>query len=305
MEKIKILFVVCLLTFLASCKKDDINSSDATNINGLGGDTWVKGPIDHWIYDTLTIPYNISTKYKWDQFEGSDFLSRTLVPPKEEVIVPLLSSIKRVWINNFISEAGEIFFKRLSPKFIYMIGSPAYEDDGSIVQGTAEGGRKIILLDVNRTRVKGMAGYTRSDSTFLKRMFHVIEHEFGHILHQNIKYPASFEDINPQHYTAEWINYSKAGALADGFITNYSMNNANDDFVEMMAVMLTEGKDGYERMLASIPNATSPRGITRAQALARLRAKESIMVTYFKEAWNIDFYRLQSKTRASIVELIY
>jgi hypothetical protein len=38
-------------------------------------------------------------------------------------------------------------------------------------------------------------------------------------------------------YRSEWINYSKAASLADGFITNYSMNNANDDVVAMMAVM--------------------------------------------------------------------
>jgi substrate import-associated zinc metallohydrolase lipoprotein len=294
-----------LISAFTSCKKDDFNVNDAANINGLGGDTWVKGPIDNWIYDTLTVPYNMSVKYKWDQFEDISDITKILVPPKEEYIIPILSAVKKAWINPYIAEAGDVFFKRLSPKFVYMIGSPAFEENGGLKLGQAEGGRKIILLATNLTKVNGMAGYNDSDTFWFKEMFHTIHHEFAHILHQTVAYPDAFKNLNPNLYTAEWINYSDRTALQDCFITAYSMNVVDDDFVEMVSGMLIEGRAGFESMLAGIQDITSPRGTTKAQAVARLRAKESIVVNYFKEVWKIDFYSLQAKTRAAIESLIY
>jgi substrate import-associated zinc metallohydrolase lipoprotein len=301
----KLFLFIFFVTLFLSCRKEDFDINEANNLNGLGGDTWVKGPIDNWIYDTLTVPYNMSVKYKWDQWEDLSDITKILVPPKEEIIIPVLSAIRSAWINPYIAEAGDVFFKRLSPKFIYMIGSPAFDVNGSIKLGQAEGGRKIILLATNYVKTKTMPGYALSDTFWLKEMFHTIHHEFAHILHLNIMYPAEFKNINPNLYTAEWINYSQAEALRDGFISNYSMNVADDDFVEMVSIMLLEGRPGYEALLASIPNGTSARGTTRDQAIARLRAKESIVVSYFKQTWNIDFYSLQTRTRAAMQSLIY
>ncbi len=305
MKMNKLVLFLFVISVFASCKKEDFDINEANNINGLGGDTWVKGPIDNWINDTLTVPYNISVKYKWDQWESLSDITKILVPPKEESIIPILSATRKAWIDPYIAEAGEIFFKKLSPKFMYMIGSPAFESNGGIKLGQAEGGRKIILLATNYTKTKTMPGYALADSFWLKEMFHTIHHEFGHILHQTILYPNEFKNLNPSLFTAEWINYSDEQALQDGFITAYSMNVVDDDFVEMVSVMLIEGRGGFEAMLAGIPNTTSPRGTTREQAVARLRAKESIVVNYFKQTWNIDFYNLQLRTRAAIASLIY
>jgi substrate import-associated zinc metallohydrolase lipoprotein len=299
--------ILALFTFIiiTSCKKEKIDLTQTADLTGLGGDTWVKGPIDNWIYDNLTVPYNVSVKYKWDQFEDISDITDILVPPKEEHIIPVLSAIKTVWIDSYIAEAGDFFFKRLSPKFFYMIGSPAYESNGGIKLGQAEGGRKIILLNVNYTKTKAMAGYVPSDSAWLKEMFHTIHHEFGHILHQNIIYPDAYKTISPNLFTSEWINYTDEQARQDGFITAYSMNTIDDDFVEMISMMLIEGKAGFEAMIAAIPDETTPRGTTRAVAVARLRTKESIVVNYFKQVWKIDFYRLQIRTRTAIEGLIY
>src|SRR4051794_35558376 len=115
-----LIFIIAIGAF-ASCKKEDFDINDAANINGLGGDTWVPGPIDKWISDTLTVPYNISVKYKWDQFEDISDITKILVPPKEESVIPILSAIRKAWITPYINEAGDIFFKKLSPKFVYMI----------------------------------------------------------------------------------------------------------------------------------------------------------------------------------------
>jgi substrate import-associated zinc metallohydrolase lipoprotein len=306
MKLTKILTGALLLSlFASSCKKDEFDITDADNINDLGGGTWVKGPIDNWIRDTLTTPYNIDVKYKWDATEDLPDITKILVPPKEEYIVPILSAVRKVWINTYISEAGEGFFKKMSPKFFYLIGSPAFEDNGAIKLGVAEGGKKIILLAINYTKAKGMPGYTPADSFWIKQMFHTIHHEFGHILHQNIKYPVTFTNLNPAFITSNWQDYTDEEAPNDGFVSAYAQNTVDDDFVETISLMLVNGRPWFEKLIADIPDGVTDRGTTREQAVTRLRAKESIIVTYFKEVYKIDFYSLQTKVRAAVAASIY
>jgi len=118
-----------------------------------------------------------------------------------------------------------------------------------------------------------------------------VEHEFGHILHQNISYPSEFKQITAGSYTGNWASYSDADARAMGFITNYAMASPDEDFVEMIAMMLVEGKAGYERILACETNATS-RGL--------IRKKEQAVVAYFQKSYHIDFYALQTEVQKSI-----
>jgi len=60
------ILLLCLLAFMASCHKKD-NLGDVSKIPGLGGDSSVTNSIDQWIYDTLTVPFNVSAKYRWDK----------------------------------------------------------------------------------------------------------------------------------------------------------------------------------------------------------------------------------------------
>ncbi|MRG47273.1 hypothetical protein GFS24_19280 [Chitinophaga sp. SYP-B3965] len=299
MKHLKILLIL-LFAALISCNKEDA-LGDVDNIPGLGGDTWTKGPIDVWIQDNLVTPLNVSVKYKWDQ--GELEFNKTLVPPKEEKIVPVLSAIKDVWIKNYEAVAGPLFMPRYCPKFFVLVGSASYNLDGTITLGTAEGGRRIMLYVMNDFRSKGMPGYVVSDSFNLKMMFHTIEHEFGHILHQNVLYPPEFKRISVGQYTANWNNISDGEALSDGFITAYAISAPDEDFVEMIAMMLIEGKQGFDHLLNNItePGAS---GITPDQARSRLRQKEAIVVNYFATVWKINFYDLQARTRASIESLI-
>ena len=306
MKLIKIVFIAIAAILMGSCKKDTIDLSQIENITGLGGDTWVAGPIDNWINDTLTIPYNISVKYKWDQFEDLADITKTLVPPKEESIIPILSAVKRVWIDSYINEASEGFFKKITPKFFYMIGSPAFESNGAIKLGVAEGGRKIILLNINSIKMKGMPEYALSDSNSSKEMFHTIHHEFGHILHQNIIYPIEFKNLNPNLITSNWQDhYPDEIAWNDGFVSAYAMNTNDDDFVETVSLMLVNGKGWFENLIASIPAGVTDRGTTQQQAIARLRSKEAIVVNYFKQVYGIDFYKLQTRVRTAVESVIY
>ncbi len=302
MKHIQLLLLLFAAAWFTSCSKED-DLGHIEDIPGLGGDTWVNGPLDKWLYDTLTAPYNIAVKYKWDQFEFE--LNKTLVPVKEEKVIPVMDAIKKVWINNYIAEAGLTFFKKYSPKFFILSGSASWNENGTITLGTAEGGRKVVLYLLNDFRTKGMPGYQPSDSGTVKQMFHVIEHEFGHILHQTVMYPQEFKQITTGYYTGNWNNISDYDAHRDGFVTAYAMSGYDDDFVEMISMMLVEGKGGFDAIVNSIPPEGSINGVSQADAQARLRKKEAMVVDYFKSVWKIDFYHLQSTTRHTIEQLLY
>lgn len=301
MKIIKLICFICIAGSLFSCRKDEA-LQNVDNITGLGGDTWVKGPIDKWIFDTLTVPFNIAVKYKWDQFELE--VNKTVVPPKEEKVIPVLQAVKKVWLDTYIAEAGITFMKTYAPKYFVLAGSASWNTDGTITLGTAEGGRKVVLYVVNDFRTKGTAGYKLADSSTIKEQFHTIEHEFGHILHQSVMYPLEYKRISVGLYTTNWNNVSDMEALQDGFITPYSMSGPDDDFVEMIATMLIEGRSRFNQKINNITG-TSPNGTTAAEAKTKLRQKEAMIVDYFKTVWKIDFYSLQTRTRKAVEALLY
>jgi substrate import-associated zinc metallohydrolase lipoprotein len=158
---------------------------------------------------------------------------------------------------------------------------------------------------MNDFRTKGMPGYVPDDSVNVKQMFHVIEHEFGHILHQTVMYPQEFKLICTGYYTGNWNNISDYAARQDGFVTAYAMSAYDEDFVEMISMMLVEGKAGFDKIVNSIPPGVSINGMARADAQARLRKKETMVVDYFKTVWKIDFYSLQTRVRTAVNKLLY
>lgn len=272
-----------LLLVFASCRKNE--NLNVKQFVGLGGDTTSRTAIDKWIADSLTTPYNIAVKYRWDPWNASIF--KTVTPPDERRVIPLFSALRRVWINPYNDETGStLFMKKYSPKQFVLIGSVEY-DYYSVTLGQAEGGNNIVFFDVNQN-------YDKNPVTSVKRVIHTAHHEFAHILHQTVKYPLDFVGTSSKlglaNYTATWFNVSDADALQQGYVTGYAMAASDEDFVETIAIMLTEGRPRFEEMKAS------------ANAVARqaLQQKEDYVVTYYRQVWNIDFYRLQTRVQAAL-----
>ena len=207
-----------------------------------------------------------------------------MVPPLVSKVQPTMEAVKAIWIDPYEAEAGTDFIKKFCPKQYVLVGSLNWNNNGTVVLGTAEGGRKVTLYDINEFNKKDVAG--------VKRMLHTIHHEFGHILHQNILYPLPFKQITPGSYTSNWYNVSDAQALSLGYITPYSMSGPDEDFVEILATMLVEGKTGFDSMVNKNPSAV---------AKVALRQKEQIVVDYMKKTYNIDFKSLQARTQTAII----
>lgn len=261
---------------MTGCKKKEVLDA---NLVGLGGDTWATTAIDTWISDNYTKPYNIEVKYKWD---GSELdMSKTLVPVQENKVIPVMDAIKKTWIAPYASLAGEDFIKKLSQKQFVLVGSPQYNPNNTITLGEAEGGRKITLFVIN--------DFVKTNKTEVKRMLHTIHHEFGHILNQNIAVTSNYQRITPDGYDPTWFNYTDAQARALGFITAYARSNKDDDFVEMLATMLVEGKTGFDAIVNGA-----------GTGKAALLAKQAVVTAYMKDAFGIDVNVLQAKTETAI-----
>jgi substrate import-associated zinc metallohydrolase lipoprotein len=281
----KIFFFILLLSLLGVSCSDSYNDGRSDDPGYVTGDeTRPATELDHWLRTTFTEPYNIQVKYRWDNSELDPY--KTLTPPDVAKVQAVMDVVKRVWIDTYNAVADADFMKEYCPKQFVLVGSANYNFDGSRTIGTAEGGRKVVLFVVNDFEADNHEG--------VKELMHTVEHEFGHILHQSINYPAAFKEITSGRYTANWSSVSVAQARAAGFITPYAMASENEDFVEMIATMLVEGRSGYEKLLSCWTNASSR---------ALLRRKEQIVVEYFREKYSIDFYALQTNVQDAINQL--
>jgi substrate import-associated zinc metallohydrolase lipoprotein len=276
------LVVVLLLT--GSACQDPYNDADGARDYVNNDNKHTPTELDNWLTNTFTLPYNIEVKYRWDNSELNPY--RNLVPPAVDKVQGVMEVVKKVWIDTYAEVASATFIKEYCPKQFVLVGSASYNFDGSFTIGTAEGGRKVVLYVINN--------FDPDDHDGVKEMIHTVEHEFGHILHQTVAYDTEFKEITAGRYTANWASVSLATARANGFITSYAMASPDEDFVEMIAVMLVEGKAAYERILSCETNAT---------ARALLRQKEQMVVEYFREAYDIDFYELQTKVQEAINEI--
>jgi substrate import-associated zinc metallohydrolase lipoprotein len=279
--KILSVSLALILATALSCKDPYNTDLDESKLDFATNDQPPATELDNWLNANFTQPYNIEVKYRWSANEVN--INNTLVPPIPEKVSSIMSVVHDAWIEPYLAEAGETFFKTFTPKQFVLVGSPNYNPGGTITLGTAEAGRKIVLFVIN--------DFNENDRAKIKEQMHTVHHEFAHILHQNIPYTANFKEITKGAYTADWYNIPTSVAQSRGFITSYAMSGPDEDFVELVAMMLTEGKRGFERIVCSIPSAT---------AQAQIRQKQQIVINYFNDVYKIDFFKLQQRTEAAI-----
>jgi substrate import-associated zinc metallohydrolase lipoprotein len=150
---------------------------------------------------------------------------------------------------------------------------------GTVTLGLAEGGQRVTLFETD------YVDNTSRES--VKRFIHTIQHEYIHILNQTKPFDEeAWAKITPVGYTASWHLTTTTASNELGFITSYSRSNINEDFAEMASSMLVHSYAEYEAIIAGIKSPT---------AVNALRAKEALVVKYFKEAFEMDFYALREQ----------
>jgi substrate import-associated zinc metallohydrolase lipoprotein len=244
----------------------------------------VQTPLDEWIWDNFTEKFNIRIIYKWKTFEISPELN--LVPVEEDKIVPFLQIIQQVWMGPYIQLGGEVFFKETTPKQIALVGSVGFMEDGVYLLGEAERGRRITILGLNTRQI---------DEQRVLQFTHDFHHEYTHILNQLKSYPPAFEAISAGAYTSTWTQVTNP--YAEGFISNYAMADANEDFAEMVSYFVILNDSSWELRFQAA-------GGVGSDAYNKLKEKETIMLQYMKNMYNIDMYTLRDLVQVQMSKII-
>lgn len=268
-----------LLAFVASfalmsCSDDEPSSESIFPTTSPKRDAF-----DKWLLENYTFPYNVEMKYKMEDIESD--MKYHLVPADSAKTAKLSIIMKYLWFDAYNEVIGPDFIKENMPRTIHFIGSPAYNSEGTMVLGTAEGGLKITLYMVNSLDDKTLKDYDTMNTYY----FHTLHHEFTHILNQKIPYDQSFKLITESGYVSgDWYTISDKTAHQAGFITPYAMVEPLEDFAEMLSGYVTKSQSEWNAILADA-------GTTGA---ASISAKLDIVRNYMQESWNVDIDQLRA-----------
>lgn len=170
----KWIFIVTVMAgvFLTSCNEDALSDNSIFDT-----ETPERNEFDNWLLTEYVDPYNINFKYRFEDKESDQ--QYNLVPAEYGKSVALAKLVKFLWLQSYeelMDDNGE-FIKTYCPKIITLIGSKAYNPDShSVVLGTAEGGLKVVLYNVNELDTEN------PDVEILNEWyFKTMHHEFAHI----------------------------------------------------------------------------------------------------------------------------
>ena len=269
-NKIAILFLT--LATLISCSNDD-----QVGESQLDYTEPAKTALDNWIGINYLNPYNINVQYKWNQNTVDN--SRYLFPPLIDKVQPALEIVQKIWLDSYKTIGGEDFVKKIAPREIVLIGGVNLNSVGTRTLGLAEGGQRVTLFETDYI--------DKTDRANIQEFIHTIQHEYIHILNQNKPFDEkAWAVITPVGYTADWYNYEIPESNEIGFITSYARSNINEDFAETASMILVYSKAEYAAFLNNIVSDS---------AYFALIAKEALVVKYFKDAFDMDFYALRDE----------
>lgn len=264
---------VAILIFAACSHEDQPTESQLDYVQP------VKTDLDKWIGTNFTNSYNIDVKYQWNQNTVDN--TRYLFPPTLEKVKPALEMVKTIWLDSYSAIAGTDFVKKIAPREFVLVGGVNLNSTGTITLGLAEGGQRISLFQIDYINKK-----SRPDVT---EFIHTIQHEYVHILNQTKPFnEQAWSQITPSGYTSSWYVETEASSRELGFITSYARLNIFEDFAETASMILLSSKAEYDAILASI---------TSTAGKAAIKKKEALVVQYYRDAFNIDFYALRDEAQ--------
>lgn len=265
----KIITILLVLVFVSCSSDDKLTASQLPDTNPENSE------LDNWIDANYVNPFNIAVYYNWNQNKVDN--NRFLFPPYQDKVQPVLEIVKTIWLDSYTELGGPDFVKKIAPREIVLVGGINLNTTGTVTLGLAEAGQRITLFETDNVNKK--------DRENVQRFIATIQHEYIHILNQTKPFnEQAYEKITPAGYTTNWYATSIEQAREEGFITDYARASVIEDFAEMASIMLTYSKEEYESILGSIVS---------VKAVNDIKAKEALVVNYFKQAFDIDFYALR------------
>lgn len=269
--KYRYLLIAVLFTLagsFVSCSKDNLDSTS------IFPETQPKlDKFETWMENNYTLPYNVDMQYKLNDIETEG--KHNLVPADSAKSAKLAIITKYMWFDAYNEVAGQNFVKLNSPRVVMLVGSPAFNSDGTETLATAEGGYKVTLYRVNELTKETIYNYNWLNFYF----FHTMHHEFTHILNQKKPYDEAFDKITPTTYVSgEWYQLGEEECLKEGYISNYARSEPREDFAELLSFYVTDSPQKWNDRLQ--------RAGTKGADL--INQKIALIKSYMKNSWNID-----------------
>ncbi|WP_281233591.1 zinc-binding metallopeptidase [Flavobacterium gelatinilyticum] len=269
----RIAVITGLVLFTACAQEDQPTESQ------LDYSTPIKTDLDRWIDTSFLDPYNIKVYYEWDQNLVDN--SRYLFPPAVDKVQPAMEVVKKIWIDSYTAVGGTDFVKIIAPREFVLVGGMNLNTNGTRTLGLAEGGQRVSLFQVN--------DLDKTDRADVTEFIHTIQHEYVHILNQTKPFDIkTWSKLTPSGYTSSWYVEDDADSRELGFVTSYARLNVTEDFAETASMILISSPEEYQALLESIED---PFGVEN------IKKKEALVVRYYKEAFNINFYALRDEAQ--------
>ncbi len=290
MKRIPIYSLLVAVALLAvSCSKDELSSTSVI-VDSVNPET----EFDRWLEENYRAPYNIRFIYRYEDIESD--MDYDLAPADETCARILAKLVKFLWLDPYTEVADAHFMRQNSPRVMPVIGSGAWNSNGTLQLGTAEGGLKITFYVANWLITQGFVTVNYENGTddytvtvnsmddINYYFLHTAHHEFGHILNQNKAYPTDFNLISQDQYVAQWNSITDNEALRDGFISAYASSQPGEDFVEVLSWYITSSDEDWNARLA----------IAGDEGTEIIERKLNIVRNYMQDSWNIDIEELRS-----------
>ena len=269
------------LLLLTSCRKEELSPESIITVDAME-----LNDFDKWLEANFVNPYNIEFKYRYENNETD--LNYYTVPADYDNAVIMAHLVKYLCIDSYDEVAGSLFTRKYFPKEFFLMGEWEYKNNGVYTLGTAEGGKKIILMGINYLP-KYMTSTANLNHYYLK----TIHHEFTHILNQTKDYPVAFDQVSGSsadgYVTDSWSDSQYNDNLVKGFITKYARSSPREDFAEMMALYVTNTAGWWETQMTM----AETEGV-EDDGRSRMETKLGIVKNYMLESFGIDLDELRA-----------
>ena len=269
----------------SSCQRDVIEPESV-----IKDSTVEMNDFDRWLEVNFLKPYNIEFKYRYALNESD--MGYYTVPADVNSSVIYAHLVKYLCIDTYDEIAGVSFTRSYFPKMFFLIGTWEYRNNGSIVLGTAEAGKKIMLAGVNELPLVFQYYEGAELDDYLNTYYiKTIHHEFTHILNQTKAFSDSFKQITSATYVADACFDTDNYWRGRGYITAYAQSEPREDFAELLSEYVTHNAAWWDEQISAASKETAEVRKTDPSAedgATLIESKIDIVRNYMQDAWNID-----------------
>lgn len=294
--------VLCLISFLflASCSSEKLSDFSVVDSHFTEHNT----ELDQWIQQEITIPYGIEVQYRWDK--NASERGNYNFPADVQKVRSVLEAVKTLWLDIYTMPnlGGKNFFKGKNPIRIYMYGGKNIDSKGvELLYNTQATTAEMYIYNVNDFDPKDYEKvYVLMRSVhhqFAKRLLSIIPNDRDNFLkisqeryQNNTDFIAVLGIGNSRRLVglSPWAN--KRGALS-----LFSLISAENDFAEIISLMLTSSQNEIENALqeAQEPYDNSAKEVENARkSHAEIVQKYKMVDDYFRKKINISLKRMQT-----------